>query len=79
MLDPRIIPAERAVSITPSDATDFKPTRGIYVGAAGDVAVDMADGTAVTFTELSAGVVHPLSVKRVYSTGTTATNILALY
>jgi hypothetical protein len=78
--DPRIIPAEGATAITPADATDFKPTRAIYAGASGDVKVDMANGdSAVTFTGLAAGIVHPLSVKRIYATGTTATSIVALY
>lgn len=68
-----------AVAVTPSDSTTFNQTRGLYVGVAGNVAVTMADGTTITFNALTAGVVHPLSVKQVKATGTTATNIVALY
>jgi len=40
--------------------------------------VDMADSGTVTFSGLPAGIFLPIIVKRVYSTGTTATNIIAL-
>jgi hypothetical protein len=39
----------------------------------------MADGTSATFNALQVGVIHPLSVKQVKATGTTATNIVVLY
>ena len=68
-----------AATITPSDSTTFKQSRGLYIGGAGNVAVTMADGTAMTFNALAVGVVHPLSVIQVKATGTTATNIVALY
>ena len=78
MPDNRIVPAEDADSITPADATDIVPTRGVYVGVSGDLAVDMSDGSTVTFVGLAAGIIHPISVKRIYATGTTATSILAV-
>ena len=68
-----------AVAVTPSDSTTFNQTRAIYIGGAGNIAVTMADGTAITFNALAVGVVHLLSVKQVKATGTTATNIVALY
>jgi hypothetical protein len=68
-----------AVAVTPSDSTVFNQTRGLFVGGAGNVAVTMADGTTITFNGLAVGVVHLLSVKQVKATGTTATNIVALY
>lgn len=72
-------PATDAISITPSDSTDLsKAVRGIYVGATGNVKVDMIDGSTVTFTALAAGVIHPLAVSRVYATGTTASNIVGV-
>jgi hypothetical protein len=80
MLDPRIIPAEKYSSATPDDSNDLSsPTRGIYVGASGDVKVISLDGNDVTFTDLAAGVIHPISCTRIYSTGTTATSIVAIY
>lgn len=72
-------PAVSAFDITPSDADDLTAdVRGIYVGVSGDLAVDMVDGTTVTFVALTAGVIHPLRVKKVYATGTTATAIVGV-
>ena len=73
-----ITPAGAAAAITPHDTTHFAPTRGLYVGTGGDVKVTMLDGTAITFTAMTAGIVHPLQVVMVFSTGTTASNIVAL-
>ena len=69
-----------AVAVTPSNTEDLATTtNGIYVGGAGNLKVDMSNGTTITFTALAVGVIHPLAVKRVYATGTTATVIVAVY
>jgi hypothetical protein len=76
----QINPATGGFAITPNNSTDLaRVTRGIYVGGTGNLNVDMADGTTVLFTDLVAGVVHPLAVKRVRSTSTTATSIVGIY
>jgi hypothetical protein len=69
------------VAVTASDATTFDPpTRGLYVGGAGDVAVRMFLGQAnVTFVGVPAGTLLPICVDRVLSTGTTATSVVRLY
>lgn len=74
-------PAIGAASVTPNDGADLAkiPTRGLWIGGAGNVKVDMADGTTVTFVGATAGSILPVQVKRVYATGTTATSITALY
>ena len=71
---------DEAAAITPADGADLPAlTRAIYVGVAGNVKVDMeTTGTGITFTALPVGI-HRLRVKRVYATGTTATNLVALY
>jgi hypothetical protein len=52
----------------------------LYVGTAGDVRVLTIGGDTVTFTAVPAGTFMPVSVKRVYSTGTVAAaSILALW
>jgi hypothetical protein len=73
--------AADAVAVVPSDTVDLAkvPTKGIYLGVSGDVKVTLSSGSTVTFTGLSSGVIHPIAAKRIYSTGTTATNILAVY
>jgi hypothetical protein len=71
-------PAEAASAVTASDSANIPVTRGIYVGGAGNLRVMMADGTDILFSNLAAGVAHPLAVVRVYATNTTATGIIAL-
>jgi hypothetical protein len=70
-----------AVAVTPNDSTDLArtPTHAVFVGGAGTLKVDMAGGTTVTFSGITANTLLPISVTRVYATGTSATLILALY
>lgn len=74
-------PATEAFVITPDDDNDLATeTRGIYIGGAGDLTVDMGDnGTNITFVGLMAGVLYPFCVQKVYATGTTATGIVGVY
>ena len=73
-------PADNAAAVTPNDSSDLTNTaRALYVGGTGNVKVDTAAGDTVTFSSVPAGAIIPVRVKRVYSTGTTATNIVALY
>jgi hypothetical protein len=76
----RTYAANSAVSVTTSDTADLSSgfTRAVYVGGTGDLAVNMIDGTSVTFKAIPAGALLPISVTRIKSTGTTATNIVAL-
>ena len=76
-----VMPANKAYSVTGDDDNDLTngACRAIYVGGAGNINCDLVGGTTVVFSGLLAGVVYPLSVKRVRSTSTTATNIVALY
>ena len=73
-------PAARAVAVTPSDGTALTlVSRGIYVGSAGNLAVTMkAGGNDVTFVGVAAGSLLPLRVTHVLSTGTTASDIVAV-
>ncbi len=68
-----------ARAVTTSDTTNINATRGLYIGAAGNVVVDMAYGTTITFVGVQGGTILPIQVTRIYATGTTATNIVALY
>jgi hypothetical protein len=71
--------SEQAVAVTPNDSTDLsKTTRGLYIGVSGDVKVNIG-GSTITFTAMAAGIIHPIGVTRVFSTDTTATNIVAVY
>lgn len=74
-------PARNAFAISPNDNSALAHvTRGIYVGGAGAIKVDTAGGdVAVTISGLLAGIVYPFVVTKIYSTGTTATNLVGLY
>ena len=51
----------------------------LYVGGAGNVAVVTAAGSEVTFSAVPAGSFLPVHIKQVKTTGTNATEILALW
>ena len=76
----------RCFTVTPSDTVDLAPfsqnqalTGVIYVGGAGNLVVAFSDGTLVNFTAAVAGFTIPIAVRRVNSTSTTATAIVACY
>lgn len=84
-------PAVLAYAVTKSDTDDLTYTsRALYVGGAGDVCVDMygpfsgyvgdraLNPITVTFKNVVAGTILPIAVRRVRSTGTTATNIVTM-
>lgn len=74
----RTYSATDAKAVTPSDTTRITPVAvALWVGVEGDVSVETAKGTTVLFK----GVQGLLSVQctRVRSTGTTATDIVALF
>ncbi len=51
----------------------------LYVGGNGNVRVQTVGGDDVTFNGLTAGQFVPVQVKRVYTTSTSATNLVALW
>lgn len=67
-------------AVTKSDTTVFtQPTRAIYVGGVGDLAVTYLDGSSDILKAVPAGTLLRIRVTQVKSTSTTATNISALY
>ena len=71
-------PAFDAATVTPSDTTQLGGVRGLFVGGAGNINLETEAGTTLVFTGVTAGSILPIRVKRVLSTSTTATNIVAL-
>jgi hypothetical protein len=78
--------AGRAASVTPSNTVDIPSVTGgtnngcvLYVGGYGDVKVDTVGGDTVVFPGVNGGTFFPVQVTRVYATGTTATDIVALW
>ena len=79
----------RAASVTPSDtvnipsvsAQDGSGNNGcvLYVAGAGNLRVLTVGGDDVLFSNIQGGSFLPVQVKRVFSTNTTATGIVALW
>lgn len=76
-----VTPARSAAAVTPHNTNALSATsRALYIGGAGDIKIDLADsGSAITFVGVPAGTILPVQATRVYSTGTTATSIVALF
>lgn len=73
-------PAVRWFTVTPSDSNAlFAQPRCLYVGGAGDVVLTNRFGDTVTLKNVPAGSFLPVRPDAVMFTGTTATNIVALY
>lgn len=68
-----------AAAVVPSDGSDLPRAGRLFVGGAGAVKVTTIAGTDVTFTGVVAGTVLPVRVKKVFATGTTATNMVVMY
>ncbi|HBY59942.1 MAG TPA: hypothetical protein DEH78_08965 [Solibacterales bacterium] len=75
--------SDHFAAVTPSDSTTFSPVpRALYVGGTGDLTVIGAGddtGTPVTFSTVPAGTLLPIAVSKVMATGTSASNIVAVY
>jgi hypothetical protein len=73
-----------ARAVTPSDTVNFAQQVGLpdasalYIGGAGVVAAVLPDDSVVNFTCVAAQLL-PVHMKRVNSTNTTATLLVALY
>ena len=75
-----ITPIEAGFAVTPHDTNALSAvTRAIYVGTGGDVKVQTVGGNDLTFSNVADGSLIPIRIDMVYSTGTTASDILGLY
>lgn len=76
-----IMPAGHAEAVTTGDtsANNFsREAEALYVGGAGDVALVLPSGTAITFVGVPAGTILPVRCIRVNTSNTDATNMVAL-
>jgi len=70
--------AGAAVDISVNDAT-IQRCKRLYIGVGGDVKVDLeGGGTGLTFKNVPSGSYLFEKVSKVYKTGTTATDIIAI-
>ena len=74
--------ATEAVSVDSGGAVSSDVTlveKMLYIGVAGNVKVDVAElGTGIIFVAVAAGSILPVKVNKIYATGTTAQDIVAL-
>lgn len=74
----------KMAAITPDNSNDL-PTacKAIFVGGAGNISLiqlsDTGAATPVVFNSVPAGTILPVVARRVRVTGTTATNLIALW
>lgn len=75
------LPPQNAAAVTTSDTVDLGyVTKNLYIGVSGDVTVIMAGGQTVTLKSVPVGMLpQGIRVTRIKATGTTATNIIALW
>jgi hypothetical protein len=81
--------AFNAESVSPNDSQDLllsgSPIEGVengallYVGTGGTLTVTTLGGQQVTLTNVPNGSYVPIQVKKVWATGTSASDILALF
>jgi hypothetical protein len=73
-------PASAGSEVTPSDGDALPvPSRALYVGSGGTMAIRMLSGDNLTFVDVPSGSFLPIRVSQVHSTGTTAGAIVALF
>lgn len=71
-------PAVRIAAVIPSDTADLaEVSRAINVAESGTMHITTIDGTTATIFVV-AGIAFPIRATRIWSTNTTATNIIAL-
>mgnify|MGYP006908229297 CR=1 FL=1 len=83
----RVEGGSRLYAVTTSDSADLTngPCKGLYIGVAGDVKVtpagahkDAPEASGVVLKAVPVGYL-PFAVRRVWATGTAATDIVAVY
>ena len=80
MSDIRAVVFENALAATKSD-TPPSPLViycGFYVGTAGNVQITDANGEKVLFIGCTAGTIYPIACTQIWSTNTSASNIVVL-
>jgi len=76
----QLITIENTFSITKNDSSNLTyETIGIYVGGSGDLKIDDINGNTVILKNLIGGMWHPIRAKKIYSTDTSATDIVGAY
>jgi hypothetical protein len=72
--------ARNFLAVTPHDTSKLSKgsADGFYIGTGGTIVLEGEDGETVSFVAQSGGTI-PAGSLRVYATGTTASDIVAMY
>lgn len=63
-----------------SDTVDLTiEARAFYTGSGGDIKITTHDKQDVSLVGVPAGTIFPIRMRRLWSTGTTATDVVGLY
>ena len=74
------VPASFGAEVVPSDVNELSHvSRALYVGTGGDVTLVLENGQELPFVGVPGGTIMPLRVRQVNATGTTASDINALW
>ena len=69
-----------AVAVVPSDTANLAvPAKRLWVGGVGNLTIMTGGGETTVFTAVPAGTLLPVQALRVFSTGTTASLIVAMW
>jgi hypothetical protein len=73
-------PASGGTAVQPSDEAPLPETsRALYIGLGGTLRVRMLSGESLDFIGVATGALLPIRVSQVFTTGTSARNIVALF
>ena len=73
-------PGVSQAPVTPDDNADIDICRSFYVGLGGNVVFIAAnDSASVTWSNVPSGSIVPMQTRRILSTGTGASGIVAIY
>lgn len=74
-------PANNGAAVTPHDTNELATyARALYIGTGGNLSIiSPGDSAAVTYVNVQGGTILPVRAKIVRATGTTATNIVAIW
>lgn len=66
-------------AVTPNDSADLPRLGILYIGTGGTLVIRTVGGDDVTLTNVPSGTFLPVRVRRVFATGTTASNMDIFY
>jgi len=72
------IPTHASAAVQ-SDTADLTYTVLVYIGGDGDLKITTEGGEDIVFVGLSAGDILPVAAVRIWSTGTTTTNMVMMW